>query len=655
MINILKNSLELGKLPFELVDDLRFDGDEERWHDFSNPLVGSRGDRRQFIESEEQDRTFGPPGTIGLHVRVASSFSLKERAVHRSSLREDDAMVRLLVPGSLPHLFLAEGQFERATRLRIRICAPIDRYFPSQVGRLVDLVFDDGKTIRFECPGLSRSRQYTYTATCTRAFWPGCAPEDTGELIVAEFDLDDEGSIVDFRYPDGACSLDQREWFCRVATRRICELLDVALNGLFWLGAVRGIQPPSVPDEVTFKEPRIMRSRYVGGAGEFAHSVARRFAFNEMRSAEGQAPASINYRFSVAGPDVRNQLLSCLDDPPGPSPVLRIWESASERSKQGVIRIEPVWDITLRDQVTTAQLLNDALQRRDLYDPTLWHDLDAEACALIRKGITALTDHEVEWLNRRLIEAAFPPRIVRRHPGFVFDTFYSVWLERLLGTRCLYVNSHASPADDWSGDQAPSGFLLKYVPDDERSLLYETPEERRDLNRLMNPPFKSTGIAAAPVNMSSGFHQVAPIIIQAGVMRANEVLCIENPEGHLHPKLQLDIADFILQQSRIGKFMIVETHSDLIVRRVMRAVMAEELKQEALRLYFSRVDVESELFHEHGVASSALDRVEIDERGQIRNWPEGFMDADIRESRRLMDIMYGSPLENIEEDEEESS
>ncbi|MGO9915727.1 MAG: DUF3696 domain-containing protein, partial [Isosphaeraceae bacterium] len=102
-------------------------------------------------------------------------------------------------------------------------------------------------------------------------------------------------------------------------------------------------------------------------------------------------------------------------------------------------------------------------------------------------------------------------------------------------------------------------------------------------------------------------------------------------------------AEFLLRQAGIGKYMIVETHSDLVVRRVMRAVMAEELRQEAVRLYFTRVDTESEHYRERGVASSVLERVEIDERGQIQNWPTGFMDDDIRESRRLLDIMYGTP------------
>ena len=125
--------------------------------------------------------------------------------------------------------------------------------------------------------------------------------------------------------------------------------------------------------------------------------------------------------------------------------------------------------------------------------------------------------------------------------------------------------------------------------------------------------------------MSSGFHQVAPIIVQAGLMKKNEVMCIENPEVHLHPKLQLDIAEFLVRQAIIGKYMIVETHSDLVVRRVMRAVLEEELKQEAVRLYFARMDTTSEQYGQCQVAYSVLEPIEINgaaglRTGRLASW-----------------------------------
>ena len=41
--------------------------------------------------------------------------------------------------------------------------------------------------------------------------------------------------------------------------------------------------------------------------------------------------------------------------------------------------------------------------------------------------------------------------------------------------------------------------------------------------------------------------------------------------------------------------------------------------------------------------------VEVDDRGRIANWPDGFLDVDLHESQRLIDIMYGSAMEQGED------
>ncbi len=60
-------------------------------------------------------------------------------------------------------------------------------------------------------------------------------------------------------------------------------------------------------------------------------------------------------------------------------------------------------------------------------------------------------------------------------------------------------------------------------------------------------------------------------------MMDGEVMAIENPEVHLHPRLQLDFAEFLIKQAISGKTIVIETHSDLIIRRVIREVLEESL------------------------------------------------------------------------------
>jgi|GEM_PF-4177908 len=133
---------------------------------------------------------------------------------------------------------------------------------------------------------------------------------------------------------------------------------------------------------------------------------------------------------------------------------------------------------------------------------------------------------------------------------------------------------------------------------------------------------------------STGFHQVFPIIVQCVKMKAGEILALENPEVHLHPDLQLKFAEYLLEQSKVGKRIMIETHSDLIIRRMMRAVLAEEVPQNHISLNFCRMQK-----LDNGITTAVVEPYGVDANGRIR-WPEGFMDESIAESDRLLEVMY---------------
>jgi len=138
------------------------------------------------------------------------------------------------------------------------------------------------------------------------------------------------------------------------------------------------------------------------------------------------------------------------------------------------------------------------------------------------------------------------------------------------------------------------------------------------------------------------------MVVQCGLMFENEILAVENPEVHLHPGLQLKLTEFLLRQTRDNKIIMLETHSDLVIRRALRAILAEELPQEQVRIYFT--DIEKA---EAGYHYSTLQPLRVNEAGRIDNWPPGFMDDDLREASRLMDIMYGKPTDDIADEGDE--
>ncbi len=88
------------------------------------------------------------------------------------------------------------------------------------------------------------------------------------------------------------------------------------------------------------------------------------------------------------------------------------------------------------------------------------------------------------------------------------------------------------------------------------------------------------------VDVGFGVSQTMPIIVQALIMKKEETLILEQPEIHLHPQMQMRMADFLLAQALGRKNMVVETHSDHIVNRICRRVMENPTLNDIVNIYF---------------------------------------------------------------------
>ncbi len=236
-----------------------------------------------------------------------------------------------------------------------------------------------------------------------------------------------------------------------------------------------------------------------------------------------------------------------------------------------------------------------------------------------------------------------------------FETFVSYWLDRLVQTRIQFATFPGEQRPDSSileGNQPLNGSLIDRAfnwPREGRFAVtienapYHCTSGFRDLSRSVHPRTSTKG--AAWHVMSTGFHQLAPIVVQAGLLHQNEIMAVENPEAHLHPSLQIKVAEFLMHQANAGKFMLIETHSDLIVRRVMRALMEEDVMtlgkpQESVAIHFTRlIDSEDKSFK-----YATMETLKFDEHNRIV-WPPDFMNDYIKESRRLLDAMYGTQSE----------
>jgi predicted ATPase len=120
-------------------------------------------------------------------------------------------------------------------------------------------------------------------------------------------------------------------------------------------------------------------------------------------------------------------------------------------------------------------------------------------------------------------------------------------------------------------------------------------------------------------NTGYGVSQVLPLVALLGLSQPGIVL-IEQPELHLHPAAQAELADLIIEYGVRGYQVFVETHSEHLLLR-LRSRISESTKRRAMpRICVFIVE------KRRGVGSIATS-LELDETGKIANWPRGFFDV----------------------------
>jgi predicted ATPase len=134
-------------------------------------------------------------------------------------------------------------------------------------------------------------------------------------------------------------------------------------------------------------------------------------------------------------------------------------------------------------------------------------------------------------------------------------------------------------------------------------------------------PFEAT-----PRETGVGVSQVFPIVVHGLGLESGQTLLIEQPEAHLHPKLQTDLADFFVALGRAGRQVVVETHSEHVVNRLVRRAVEGLVPPEMIRIYFAS--------QTHGRTQFEL--VRIDPVFGITNWPKGFFDQYVDEAEAII-------------------
>ena len=130
-------------------------------------------------------------------------------------------------------------------------------------------------------------------------------------------------------------------------------------------------------------------------------------------------------------------------------------------------------------------------------------------------------------------------------------------------------------------------------------------------------------VLVSPRGVGYGVGQVLPIVVQALVSDGGMML-VEQPEVHLHPRLQSAVGDLLIDTVTAGRAqLLVETHSEHLVLRLLRRVREGVLDPADLAILYVDLD---------DAGSAYVRRLGVDADGDLEDgWPGGFFDERLAE------------------------
>lgn len=156
-------------------------------------------------------------------------------------------------------------------------------------------------------------------------------------------------------------------------------------------------------------------------------------------------------------------------------------------------------------------------------------------------------------------------------------------------------------------------------------------EERKDGNtgitRIAVKGFKSlareVSVDLAPLTIL-----VLPVVVALHAASPDQLVYLEQPEIHLHPRAQREFANVLVDAIHRGVRIVAETHSSLLLLGIQTAVAEGRLNPSDVRLHWFQRD-------EDGITSVRSGT--LDAAGAFGDWPEDFADVELESESSYLD------------------
>jgi energy-coupling factor transporter ATP-binding protein EcfA2 len=149
------------------------------------------------------------------------------------------------------------------------------------------------------------------------------------------------------------------------------------------------------------------------------------------------------------------------------------------------------------------------------------------------------------------------------------------------------------------------------------------------VGRTLERPKNKKNDLVSVADVGDGVAQVLPILVALAAATEHNTLVIQQPELHLHPRAQAQLAEIIcdvIKEKRCT--VLIETHSDVFLRRLRSVIAEAELPANDAVFHWFKRDEKS--------GATTVTTVIPDEQGRSGEWPVDFADVQLEEQKRYI-------------------
>ncbi len=139
-----------------------------------------------------------------------------------------------------------------------------------------------------------------------------------------------------------------------------------------------------------------------------------------------------------------------------------------------------------------------------------------------------------------------------------------------------------------------------------------------------NRPEDRVNIADVGVGVS----QTLPVLVALHAATPRQLVYVEQPETHLHPRAQVALARVLAAAAKRGVRVVVETHSSMLLLGVQTLVAEGKLEPEKVKLHW---------FQREKNGRTRVWSGDLDEAGRSGDWPEDFDDVSLHAQKDYLD------------------